>query len=78
MNTKTTVQEAVQMIQEGKDMSNVIILFTDKVETLDAIKLQEAGFEVPEDLVYTDYEAINYEDIPDITGKEVWVKGLPS
>lgn len=64
--------EALKFLKQKLPIDRFEIEFADTpVEALDALLLGEHGVIVPEDLVYYDDEAINYDDIPPITEDDI-------
>lgn len=75
-----TLQQALEKLANNENLGGYVIDFeaSEPIEALQALKLAELGLEVPENKIYYNDDAIDFSDIPEITGKEVWVKGLPS
>lgn len=73
MTITINLQEALALLRAGKSLQDVQVIpdYT-PVEALEAVQLRAHGIEVPEGLVYTDYEAIDYSDIPDSEEGAVW------
>jgi hypothetical protein len=65
-------QEMLRLLRAGEDPAPYTVVFDDtKVEALDAILLGKHGFLVPEELIWYDDEAINYEDDPGLTDEDL-------
>lgn len=67
------LQEALTLLRAGQSLEGLQVIpdYT-PVEALEAVQLRAHGVEVPQGLVYTDYESIDYSDIPDAKEDAVW------
>lgn len=80
MDTKTiNQQEAIKLLESGEDISSYKVVFNhEKIEALQAILLGKNKIDVPDELIFYDDDAIDFDDDPDITdedlesGKIVW------
>lgn len=73
MTITINLQEALALLRAGKSLQGVQVIpdYT-PVEALEAVQLRAYGIQVPEGLVYTDYESIDYSDIPDSEEDAEW------
>ena len=68
-----SLQQALGRLRSGQSLEgfHVIPDYT-PVEALEAVQLRAQGIEVPDGLIYTNYDAIDYSDVPDSEEGEVW------
>lgn len=73
MNKTITLGQALERLRNGESLQNlVVVLDHTPIEALEAVQLRKQGIDVPDALVYTNYEAIDYSDIPDVEEGETW------
>ena len=72
--TTINFQEALALLRAGESLQGVEVIpdYT-PVEALEAVQLRAYGIEVPEGLVYTDYDDIDYSDIADTEEAAIWM-----
>ncbi len=72
--TTINLQEALALLRAGESLQGVEVIpdYT-PVEALEAVQLRAYGIEVPEGLVYTDYDDIDYSDIADTEEAAIWM-----
>lgn len=62
-STLLTVSEALERARKGESLSSCSVDFKAiKVEALDAIQLNKAGLQVPQEAIYYDDDAIAYDE----------------
>lgn len=67
------LQEALALLRAGQLLEGFqVIPDSTPIEALEAVQLRAHGIEVPQELIYTDYEGIDYSDIPDAEEDAVW------
>jgi len=62
-NSYISVSEAIAKIESGESMDGYFINFDKiKVEALDVMKLSKAGIHVPDDAIFYDEDAIEFDE----------------